>query len=304
MGDGDKDGLKGIGIEIETGTERPTYRSREKIGKMNTVEQVRGRGTALSDSFTASADGGGRTSRPELRWRRTLRAAAQPLGTESRKRHPLFFAHYRMPCRVTSLPSRRNWWFCAGYPSRRRCSGEEGHGKRREIEERSAHLPIRKRITLRIQESADVLEEWGLAGEVVVNEAAEAVVEVKAAVERNTCQYCSKRFNSSSKHRLHELRHRSKLDGRYRCIKCGKCFVQNSSLMTHVRSHTGERPYHCKVCGADFGDVSCYNKHKRTHTGDRPYNCFGCAKAFTQSGNLYRHMRICAKVKNMAPNLA
>nr|XP_037279776.1 zinc finger protein 34-like [Rhipicephalus microplus] len=167
-----------------------------------------------------------------------------------------------------------------------------------------AHLPIRKRITLRIQESADVLEEWGLAGEVVVNEAAEAVVEVKAAVERNTCQYCSKRFNSSSKHRLHELRHRSKLDGRYRCIKCGKCFVQNSSLMTHVRSHTGERPYHCKVCGADFGDVSCYNKHKRTHTGDRPYNCFGCAKAFTQSGNLYRHMRICAKVKNMAPNLA
>ncbi|XP_037507162.1 zinc finger protein 675-like [Rhipicephalus sanguineus] len=166
-----------------------------------------------------------------------------------------------------------------------------------------AHLPLRKQILLRIQQS--LAEECGLAGGLVVNRAAEAVVKVKMeAVDPLTCQFCAKRFNSISKHNSHELRHRSKNDGRYRCTKCGKCFVQKSSLVTHVRSHTGERPYCCTLCGAKFGDVSCYNKHKRIHSGDRPYTCFACDKAFTQSGNLYRHMRCCALVKDKSPNLS
>ncbi|XP_037283870.2 uncharacterized protein LOC119176613 [Rhipicephalus microplus] len=122
--------------------------------------------------------------------------------------------------------------------------------------------------------------------------------------ERITCQYFPKRFNSASAHRSHESRHLSKISGRYRCSDCGKCFVQKSSLVTHARSHTAERPYLCVVCGADFSDISCYNQHMLTHTGDRPYTCFGCAKAFTQSGNLYRHMRTCAQVRNMTPNIA
>ncbi|KAH7980982.1 hypothetical protein HPB49_020645 [Dermacentor silvarum] len=118
------------------------------------------------------------------------------------------------------------------------------------------------------------------------------------ATSRRTCLVCHKRFDSASKHRSHERRHRNKMLGRYRCTTCSKCFVQKSSLLTHVRIHTGERPYRCLHCDASFRDGSCYNQHKRVHSGERPYVCITCNKAFTKSGNLYRHMRSCKQGTN------
>lgn len=33
------------------------------------------------------------------------------------------------------------------------------------------------------------------------------------------------------------------------CVMCGKAFTQASSLIAHVRQHTGEKPYVCERCG-------------------------------------------------------
>lgn len=33
------------------------------------------------------------------------------------------------------------------------------------------------------------------------------------------------------------------------CVICGKAFTQASSLIAHVRQHTGEKPYVCERCG-------------------------------------------------------
>lgn len=33
------------------------------------------------------------------------------------------------------------------------------------------------------------------------------------------------------------------------CLICGKAFTQASSLIAHVRQHTGEKPYVCERCG-------------------------------------------------------
>ena len=39
-----------------------------------------------------------------------------------------------------------------------------------------------------------------------------------------------------------------------------------------IRTHTGEH-YKCDVCGKGFSDNSNLHSHIRTHTGDKPYKC-------------------------------
>lgn len=107
------------------------------------------------------------------------------------------------------------------------------------------------------------------------------------------CSPCNKHFIGKAKYRAHVRRHNSKLIGRYQCPDCSKRFVQRSSLVTHLRIHTGERPYKCdyRLCSESFSDYSTYTKHVRTHTGEKPYTCPICRRAFSQSGNMHRHLK-------------
>ncbi|MCL4148477.1 UNVERIFIED_CONTAM: hypothetical protein GTU68_031912 [Idotea baltica] len=83
-----------------------------------------------------------------------------------------------------------------------------------------------------------------------------------------------------------------------KCPFCHRKFPWSSSLVRHIRTHTGQKPYLCPVCHFPFTTKSNCDRHlQRKHpdsphalVGDRPYRCSKCpGAAFTSVESLRKH---------------
>lgn len=144
----------------------------------------------------------------------------------------------------------------------------------------------------------------------------------KSALERHVvkhtkvkhflCSSCNKQYSSKESLQRHqEMRHGQvfqknkkwkKVDKRsqrhksypVQCTECGRLVASRSAMVTHLRTHTGERPFECNHCDAKFVTKGSLKKHLDLHAVDRErkYTCEMCGSSFYRKNEIITHIRI------------
>ncbi|XP_059616333.1 zinc finger protein 660-like [Phlebotomus argentipes] len=103
------------------------------------------------------------------------------------------------------------------------------------------------------------------------------------------CPTCGKISNYVTQHESHMRSHTGEKP--FKCAHCDRTFRERNTLRSHMLLHTGEKPYTCR-CGAAFRQSAHLRRHLRSHTGEKPYKCLVCEKSFTEKSILTTHMRV------------
>ncbi|XP_022103487.1 zinc finger protein 239-like [Acanthaster planci] len=112
-------------------------------------------------------------------------------------------------------------------------------------------------------------------------------------VSVHQCPHCSTSFPYACRLKRHLIAKHPELEGGpIRCMTCGVEVQSYNTLKSHMRIHTGYKPFKCKFCPKTYKWNTGLEYHERVHTGERPYPCPHCSKAFTNKSDLTRHQTV------------
>ncbi|KAF4802111.1 Zinc finger and BTB domain-containing protein 49 [Turdus rufiventris] len=126
----------------------------------------------------------------------------------------------------------------------------------------------------------------------------EAQSQTLQSQKQYTCELCGKAFKHPSNLELHKRSHTGNLQTHLRrhsgekpyiCEICGKRFAASGDVQRHIIIHSGEKPHLCDICGRGFSNFSNLKEHKKTHTADKVFTCDECGKSFNMQRKLVKH---------------
>ncbi|XP_039296876.1 histone-lysine N-methyltransferase PRDM9-like isoform X2 [Nilaparvata lugens] len=124
--------------------------------------------------------------------------------------------------------------------------------------------------------------------DLLIKNARKNVIYAESDCESTRCQLSGEEFSSTREINLHYRKH---MGGKHACKFCDYKTTKKSSFITHLRTHTGEKPFSCDLCDYKAAQKSSLVSHLRSHTGKRPFSCELCDFKAAWKSSLITHLR-------------